>query len=517
MSVLSRFAGPVGIGAIAAVAFATSASADQMQLPSDVKMTCPVSEGTIQSWLQEPPSSPLPSWRAPSGAVFDPPSSVTFQADNDYNTDNCDFYKWGQQMFLWLTSPDSSDGAGWVLTGPSIYNVLPAEGGKRTLQPHGSGNELLNLALRDDKTDDEIGEVGQAGGGGVLMSQDNSLVYYGVHVNDLYAAFLTGYKNDDLDSPKVFPRTDADLNTVTNYASSHGIDVTEPETLAMELKTSWVRADTLDNKEDYFRIFGYVPNFVESTGTEVPRLMQFNDNTDKPPVELALVGMHVVGTVEHHPEFVWASFEHVDNAPNAPYYYTTSAGETKRTVDPQGNYLFTDSSTDPSDHGSANVECMHVQDGHIVPIMKDGQPVCEGGIVPSSTVRVNPWGAEAGDQAQPAVDNNTLLISNNISVQGWLASDDPRRNYVQIGGLWTAPAQNRGVDAPIPKIGGFGSDAPSYSESDQRGSRQLANATMETYNQEINCFICHSVSTDAPNSFGAFSLSHIFSEIDPLN
>ena len=287
--------------------------------------------------------------------------------------------------------------------------------------------------------------------------------------------------------------------------------------LTMELKTSWVRADTLDNKEDYFRIFGYVPNFVESTGTEVPRLMRFNDDTDAQPVELALVGMHVVGTVQHHPEFVWASFEHVDNAPNAPYYYTTNAGETKRTVDPQGSYLFTDSSTDPSDYRSANVECMHVQDGHIVPIMKDGQPVCAGGIVPSSTVRVNPWGAEAGDQAQPAVDNNTLLISNNISVQGWLASDDPRRNYVQIGGLWTAPAQNRGVDAPIPKIGGFGSDAPSYSESDQRGSRQLANATMETYNQDINCFICHSVSTDAPNSFVKHGLSHIFSEIDPLN
>lgn len=522
MYALFRRAGPVGIGAVAAVLFAASATAaeQRLQLPSDVQMTCPVSEQTFQSWLQDNPHSTLPSWRAPSGAAFKPASSVTFQADNDYDTTLCDFYKWGQQMFLWLTSPDTKDGAGWVLTGPAIYNVLPSVDGKRELQPHGSGNETLDLTVRHTKPD-RIEEIGQAGGdSGVLMSQDKSLVYYGVHVNDLYAAFLTGHKTQSsgatLASAKKFPRLQADMDAVTSYAASRKppIPVDAPESLAMELKTSWVRANTLPNKEDYFRIIGTVPQYAQLAGAKVPTLAPIHLSTDPQPVELALVGMHVVGTVQHHPEFVWASFEHVDNAPNAPYYYYAKGSDTpKRHVDPTGHYLFTDASTDPADYDAANVECMHLTaSGTIVAKQdKNGNLVCPDGIAPSSTVRVNPWGAQAGDTAAPAVKNNTLLISNNISVQGWLASDDVRRNYVQIGSLWTAPAKNRGVDAPIPTF----SDPM---KSAQRGSLQLANATMETYEQDKNCFACHAVSTSQKPAGQTFDfLSHVFSEIDPLN
>ncbi len=522
---LFRRAGPVGIGAVTAIVFsaaaspAASAAEQRLQLPSDVKMTCPVSEETFQGWLKETPSSTLPSWRASSGAVFNPALSVTFQADNGYDTTLCDFYKWGQQMFLWLTSPDSNDGAGWMLTGPAIYNVLPAQNGERKLQPHGASNETLDLTVRHTKPD-KIEEIGQAGGdSGVLMSQDKSLVYYGVHVNDLYAAFLTGHKTQEsggtLASAKKFPRLRADMDDVVSYAANRNppIAVDAPETLAMELKTSWVRADTLPNKEDYFRIIGYVPHYVQTAGTSVPTLAPIHLSTDPRPVELALVGMHVVGTVQHHPEFVWASFEHVNNAPNAPYYYDAKGSDQpKKHVDPTGRYLFTDASTDPADYDAANVECMHLTTtGTIVAKEKDGKLACPDGIAPSSTVRVNPWGGEAGDTAAPAVKNNTLLISNNISVQGWLASDDVRRNYVQIGSLWTAPQQKRGVDAPIPTF----SD---QMKSAQRGSLQLANATMETYEQDKNCFACHAVSTDQKPAGQTFDyLSHVFSEIDPLN
>ena len=40
------------------------------------------------------------------------------------------------------------------------------------------------------------------------------------------------------------------------------------------------------------------------------------DRTKAESVTVALIGLHVVGVVEDHPEFVWATFEHEDNAPD---------------------------------------------------------------------------------------------------------------------------------------------------------------------------------------------------------
>ena len=50
------------------------------------------------------------------------------------------------------------------------------------------------------------------------------------------------------------------------------------------------------------------------------------------PVTLGLVGLHLVINTQLHPEFVWATFEHVNNAPNC----TNSPGPTRsRLVLPQ--------------------------------------------------------------------------------------------------------------------------------------------------------------------------------------
>jgi len=51
--------------------------------------------------------------------------------------------------------------------------------------------------------------------------------------------------------------------------------------------------------------------------------------------------MHVVGTVKGHPEMVWATFEHVNNAPNEAYPYTNNKNKNVmcRRARP-GNWLF---------------------------------------------------------------------------------------------------------------------------------------------------------------------------------
>ncbi len=205
--------------------------------------------------------------------------------------------------------------------------------------------------------------------------------------------------------------------------------------------------------------------------------------------------------MQKHPELVWASFEHVRNAPNNRYWYRDREDNlTKRPYSSQGDYLFMERG---GSKGSANTECMHENpQGDIVVTKSGGQPNCAGGIVVSNTVRTHPWG-QAPDEV--SAKNNTRLLSHNLSVHSQLAEGDVRKNYIQIGGLWTGPPKPS-AEAPIPGASGF-------KPSDFRGSLTLANATMETYHQHIDCFTCHS-HRKQHNHF--FDLSHIFSDIVPL-
>jgi hypothetical protein len=71
-----------------------------------------------------------------NGAVK-PANSITFP-----DIPNCSFYKWSEQMFLWLTSPAPPryGSGGLVMNTPAFYDVsLPDLSGQRHFVPHTSG------------------------------------------------------------------------------------------------------------------------------------------------------------------------------------------------------------------------------------------------------------------------------------------------------------------------------------------------------------------------------------------
>jgi hypothetical protein len=457
----------------------------------------------------------------PNGAVR-PPDGSTFPGNNT----TCTFYQWGAQMFLWLTS---EEGGRLIMDGPQLFNVLPSDDGKRTMVQNGYGPQMVEVRAGKGE---EVGELAQAGSAGVLMSQAKSLVYYGIAVNNVYAYFTSGYKaatgGDGLKAMKDFPNTGQQALDVVQYAvqTFPRPDVFEAQDLlSMEMKSSWVDASTVDASK-YVTIDAVVPNYTANAGNTV---MTVDPTNPTIPMKLALTGIHVVGTVQNHPEFVWATFEHVDNAPDADFYYNTAVSQQPllKAYSTSGNYTFRASGVALSD---ANTECaIQVQSyqvgkpgfeglkaGDIVavdsnqkPVTAGGQPACRGGIVPSDTVRARPWGSKSSaDNA----GNNTELIAINNSVLGQLAPGDIRKNYVQIGAIWTSQPQGA-PKAPIPYQG-------DTTKADLRGSLNLYNSTMETYTYPDsfapNCFSCHQLSKDAKNSFGAFGLSHIFSELQPL-
>ena len=437
-----------------AAGFVAMALYGQSVLPPNPAPTCTLSEQEISSWFR--------SGTVTEDGFVDAANSVGFPQEND----TCDFYKWSAQMFLWLTSPVQTDR--YVFDARVFFDVSPADAsGQRVFIPNTAPNRFT---LRVRKPE-EIGETGQAGGSDALISQQGSLVYYGIHVNDVYAYFLTGQKGGTIMATD-FPTTQADLDAIEAFAGNNFAD---GAALAIEVKTSWVDASTVEASQ-YLTISAEVPRYTHTSSTT---WIAAGSET----LELALVGMHVVGSALGHPEMIWATFEHLSNTPSNDYYYQSSDGSMQLVkYDSGGNWLFM--ATGGSQTG-ANVARMAVDgsSGNLV-------AATDQTIGASNTYRVNPWG-DAGGQASSA-ENNTEIISLNSDVVGLLADGDVRKNYIQSGSLWTQ-------DGQIPPAG------------TQVGSLDLANSTMETYHQRLNCFVCHSASSEP-----GLGISHIYGALQPL-
>ncbi|MFO1040747.1 MAG: hypothetical protein U0941_03125 [Planctomycetaceae bacterium] len=471
----------------------------QNPLPPDADTKCTLTQAQFASWFASGVVTP--------NGIVKPADSLNFKPNS-----LCSFYQWSTQMFLWLNSPAYGTG-GRVFDSPIFYDVEPVTGGF-VLVPNTVGR-IRTLSVRSAQVDasgkqlavNAAGvvsqvETGQAGGSGTLLSQNGSLVYYSIHVNDVFAYMFTGTKTTP---PQVnlqgFPTTAADLKQITDFASQKlHKQIFDPTALAMELKISWVDAATVPNPQDYITMTALVPTYNFSVAP-------VNGIWPTGPLQqklLAMVGMHVVGSTAGHPEMIWATFEHVNNAPNGAYSYRNKSGATVPVpLNPQGKWLFNNGAANPNPF---NVENLKTVSTGIQQVNSTGpKPVA------SNTIRTFAWG---GAQGNAGVENNTEIISLNNAVIGMLGSDI-RKNYVHIGSVWTG--------GQIPPNGGT---LPAAAQS--IGSVLLSNATMETYHQVIpnpptytpatgfNCFTCHNTGTPAASSANLSQLSHIWSSLKPL-
>ncbi|HET7437126.1 MAG TPA: hypothetical protein VFN10_20625 [Thermoanaerobaculia bacterium] len=332
-------------------------------------------------------------------------------------------------------------------------------------------------------------EQGQAGGNAVLQARNGSLVYYTTVVNDVDAYFLTGTKNGGITpTPTQFPTTQAELDEIVNFAALHSVTFPDPEALAIEAKLSWVENVSLPNPGTYITMNARIPTYDT---TDPDHWVQNGTRV----ANLALVGVHVVGSAAGHAEMIWATFEHENNMPNGDYTYINTSNAT--VTIPQvngGNWLF-------SQNGSAgpfNQEHMSFNAPQI-----DANTAGGFTISPSDTVRWKAWGAASDVQPNflSTAASNTEILSINNLVRSMLKSGDPRANMVMTGATWTI-----GGDAPTGAFPG----------GNEVGTSRLSNGTMETYQQGVdttsaqgtNCFSCH-VTNDT-------SVSHVFGPLQPL-
>jgi len=330
-------------------------------------------------------------------------------------------------------------------------------------------------------------EQGQAGDQSVLEAQttaNGSLVYYATIVNDVYAYFLTGVKKGSITTvtPNQFPTTSTDLNNIINFATANGKPnppFPDPNALAIEVKSSWVLASGLPNAGNYITMTATVPTYDQSNSN------QWTQNGQQ-TVQLALVGMHVVGSTLGHPEMVWATFEHMGNTPLATYSYTKNDGTTNTvTQNTSGSWVFTANGSS----GPFNVPHMDFTG-------PSGSPAnsiqAEAGftISPSDTLRQFAFGSSSQFE-------NTEVISIDNHVLQMMPSGDIRGNYFMTGATWTPFGSNPG------------------GSNNGVGTNQLSNSTMETYAQGSNCFSCHqNLTPNLPNV--TTDVSHVFAGIQPL-
>jgi len=543
----------------------------QETLPSDAQSGCSVSPNGLtaaefNTWFKSGSVSL-------NGAV-NPANSVTFPS-----IPNCTFYKWSEQMFLWLTSPATGiyGNTGLVLTSPAFFDVsLPDVNGDRVFEPHTGGlsmmklrtpqhglfdlpvlrekrtNKLLNIiaspkgpsgnsvVLNDkgkrievsnfrindqnrvillDNTGKEIVsprpiitqdsaqlkinpannlemkmrrfpeqaknslvaeiivnkkhffldgsgsfhevEQGQSQGE-VLVAQNGSLVFYTLSVNNVYMLFRTMQGASPSGSLQ-FPTTQTQLNSVSAFAAAHNRSpIIDSFALAIEVKSSWVEAAGLSDSTSFIIMPATIPTYDKTNPSHwVP-------NGTK-TVNLALVGIHVVGSTAQHPEMLWATFEHVSNAPAADYSYNSTGGLKNISQPTSGVWNFCSASpTAPF-----NVPVNELNGSDIVSI--DG-----GSIGPSNVRREMPFGMPGNN----ASSNSEVIVMNNV-VRSLLDPNDVRKNYIQTGTTWFIPGTTTQV-----------------------GTNNLANTTMETFHQPSNCFSCH-------NSANV-GVSHIFIDTKPL-
>jgi hypothetical protein len=409
--------------------------------------------------------APAPAEPRPDVAVTPPAPPATCAASASWITNPtepgevassetfCDFYQFSWQWFLAQVSPaNAADPAGdRVFETNRVVN--PTGGTDQCAQNAltGRASAAKFLLLRDAKPDDF--ETDQADGN-PLYDQSGNVLYYNMW-----------YSPEECQA------------TSTGFVAG-----------TLEIKTAWRVLPGPD--PSYYTMQADIP---DGASTEV--------------VTLGLVGFHLVNWTSAHPEMIWATFEHKTNAPLCDGSSATSGWSL--TSDAAAQCL---ADNPQSSGGTISTNCASFDfnnppSGAPTPPPNTGAPdeICRlyaNGNEPGTAVNGNDNAANLLAIQQL---NEALIGANGLLTQ--LPAENPMavwKNYEMIGGLWTKDGADSGQPPPVPSTQG-----PANPNSPQRGSLELTNMTMETYQQGAtsavpNCFGCHHFTSTAP-----LGVSHI--------
>ena len=215
---------------------------------------------------------------------------------------DCNFHEWSWEAFVWATALIKDPASGttvprfMTLATPADLLNNSATAGEPKPRP-------LTLAARSETFHNLPGFSEGAGAiveadGNMLVAQNGYPVYASVHMNPSY--FATARKN---------------LIATGGYQSEPAGSYFDVG--AAVFKATWLRLDTGQAPPaGAYTTQAQVP-VLETRVT--PGLVTIQPVTGKfVTVTVALVGLHVVGQTDNHPEFLWGTFEHKMNSPVTP-------------------------------------------------------------------------------------------------------------------------------------------------------------------------------------------------------
>ncbi|MBL8651678.1 MAG: hypothetical protein JNL35_14900 [Sphingopyxis sp.] len=369
------------------------------------------------------------------------------------SADDCLFNQWSWEAFVWANAP--IDGTPRFLSWqvPDDLIASPNDAPRTSLLRLDAHMKPVHAGIGTSNQDNAIVEAD----GSMLIGQNGYPVYASIHM-----------------TPNYYTVTKRNLIATGAYESNPNQDDYYSPGDAI-VKATWYR---LADGET-------APAGTYTTQAEVPVLQNNCNGTScavvpsgkYEVVTVALVGMHVVGYVDNHPEFLWATFEHKLNAP--------MFADNTFTFDPNasnpGNFTFYKGGT-PYSQAALLVET-NTNPATVTFDAATGKfsPV-------TNIVQMN----QTGGDTQPNGPSNIAAI--NVASQkaaGNFPNNSPLQNYNLIGTAWFKP------NTYVTTTAGW----QNLNQTNAVGAVSLMNSTAETFLQSAkgqqgnNCFECHSATS----------------------
>ncbi|PCC68905.1 hypothetical protein SAMN02745121_07565 [Nannocystis exedens] len=245
---------------------------------------------------------------------------------------------------------------------------------------------------------------------------------------------------------------------------------------ALELKAAWVEVPN--------------PSDAQWNRYKLAQAVVVDPATQKcQALTIALVGLHIIHKTEAQPTWVWATFEHVDNAPDAADAATT-----------QKVWNFYDPSCQPRTV-QVPAACQYKNQATVTVGCDANQPpqywIGDGCPAPAPirVTRLAPLDSDA--QAVNQTAWSTIRAAYPDSV--WL-------NYQVVAVQWsTNPPQQSSQPVGVPQV--FNSPSP---------DSNLANTVLETYDQRSKCIDCHQYATISGSTTLPSDFSFALQEAQPV-